>query len=76
MDSSNVLLALEEQKKWRERRTRLEARLEQLARRRAYLARDLDHARKKIGEYAGVAVEARTLPPPAQPSVPTILYLR
>lgn len=76
MDSSNVLLALEEQKKWRERRKRLEARLEQLERRRDYLSRDLEHARRKIAQYGAVALEAWNPPAPMEPTVRTITYLR
>lgn len=51
MDPSGVLLALEEQKKWRERRQRIEERVKQLERRKAYLERELDRTRKKVSEY-------------------------
>ncbi|MFA5895343.1 MAG: hypothetical protein WC985_00355 [Thermoplasmata archaeon] len=51
MDPSGVLLALEEQKKWRERRQRIEDRIKQLERRKAYLGREMGRARKKVSEY-------------------------
>src|SRR2546426_1586982 len=51
MDSSNVLLALDEQKKWRERRKRIRDRLRQLERRRTTLRKELEGGRKKILEY-------------------------
>lgn len=54
MDSSRVLLALEEGKKWRERQRRIQERIRQLERRRAYLLRELEHAQKKTSEYAGI----------------------
>ncbi len=51
MDPSGVLLALDERKKWRERRERIRERIRQLQRRRAYLQRELDRVRKKVSEY-------------------------
>jgi hypothetical protein len=51
MDSSNVLLALEEQKKWRERRKRIRDRIRQLERRRAALRKELAGVRTKIMEF-------------------------
>src|SRR2546427_2503350 len=48
MDSSNVLLALDEQKKWRERRKRVRDRLRGLERRGATLREELERGRKKI----------------------------
>ncbi len=51
MDPSGVLLALEEQKKWRERRDRIEERIKQLGRRRAYLERELGRTRKKVSDF-------------------------
>lgn len=51
MDSSGVLLAIEERKKWRERRERIRERIRQLQRRKAYLLRELDRVRKKVSEY-------------------------
>ncbi|HKZ99745.1 MAG TPA: hypothetical protein VJ326_09185 [Thermoplasmata archaeon] len=76
MDPSNVLLALDEQKKWRERRKRLEEQLAQHARRRTFLLRDLEHVRKKISDYAAIAIETRTPPSPIDPAMPAISYLR
>ncbi|HYM39287.1 MAG TPA: hypothetical protein VEY12_03960 [Thermoplasmata archaeon] len=51
MDPSGVLLALDERKKWRERRDRIRERLRQLRRRKAYLQRELDRVRRKVAEY-------------------------
>ena len=51
MDSSNVLLAIEEQKKWRERRKRIQDRIRQLDRRRNTLAKELERVRRKVVEY-------------------------
>ena len=57
MDSSNVLLTLEEQKKWRERRRRIRDRIRQLDRRRSVLRRELDGVRKKILEHGRALME-------------------
>lgn len=57
MDSSSVLLALEEQKKWRERRKRIRDRTRQLDRRRATLRKELDGVRNKILEYGRILVD-------------------
>lgn len=51
MDSSNVLLALEEQKKWRERRKRIQDRIRQLDRRKGSLEKELDTVRRKVSEF-------------------------
>lgn len=51
MDSSSVLLAIEEQKKWRERRKRIQDRIRQLNRRRTTLSNELDRVRRKVVEY-------------------------
>ncbi len=51
MDPSGVLLALEEQKKWRERRERIRNRIKQLERRKAYLQKELERVRRKVAEY-------------------------
>ena len=57
MDSSNVLLALEEQKKWRERRKRIRERIRQIDRRRAVLRKELDGIRNKILEYGRMLLD-------------------
>ncbi len=57
MDPSGVLLALEERKKWRERRERIRERIRQLRRRRATLQRELDRVRKKVAEYTAILGE-------------------
>jgi len=54
MDSSHVLLALEEQKKWRERRKRIRERIRQLDRRRSVLRKELGGVRNKILEFGRV----------------------
>jgi len=59
MDASRVLLALREQVKWRERKGRLLERFRALESRRRYLSRELDVARKRIGELEGVLQELR-----------------
>lgn len=51
MDPSSVLLALEEQRKWRERRKRIRDRLRQLERRKTTLRKELDGVRRKVLEY-------------------------
>ncbi len=51
MDPAGVLLAIEERKKWRERRDRIRERKRQLDRRKAYLQRELVRVRKKVSEY-------------------------
>lgn len=51
MDPSSVLIALEEQKKWRERRKRIRERIRQLERRKATLRKELEGVRRKIVEY-------------------------
>jgi chromosome segregation ATPase len=70
MDPANVLLALEEQKKWRERRRRLQDRIRQLTRRRLSLERELEGVRRKVSEYdrllAGLKeqiLERKPIPP-------------
>jgi|GEM_PF-1927652 len=59
MDSSSVLLALDEQKKWRERRKRIHDRLRQLERRRTTLRKELEGVRKKILEYNRLLTDMR-----------------
>ena len=51
MDPAGVLLALEERKKWHERRDRIRSRIRQLERRKVYLQRELARVRKKVSEY-------------------------
>ena len=60
MDPSGVLLALEELKKWRERRKRIRERIRQLDRRRGVLRKELDGVRHKILEYGRVLQELRS----------------
>lgn len=71
MDPSGVLLALEERKKWRERRDRIRERIRQLRRRRTTLQRELDRVRKKLSEYTAILGELRG-PMPADLASPSI----
>ena len=48
MDSGRILVALQEQEKWRDRRTRIEARLRELQARKHFLQRELDASRRKV----------------------------
>ena len=57
MDPSGVLLALEEQKKWRERHKRIRERIRQLDRRRSLLKKELDGVRNKILQYGRVLID-------------------
>jgi len=59
MDPSSVLLALEEQRKWRERRKRIRERIRQLERRRAVLRQELDGVRNKIMEFGRTLLDQR-----------------
>jgi len=67
MNPSNVLLVLEEQKKWRERRKRIRERIRQLDRRRSVLRKELDGVRRRILEYGRslmqLAHAGATIPP-------------
>ena len=51
MDSGNVLLALREQEKWRERRKRVEERLRQIQSRKRYFAKELETVRGKVAQF-------------------------
>lgn len=64
MDPSSVLLALQEQEKWRERRKRIEERIRQIDRNRAYLIRELEHARKKTMEFGAIVSALPETPTP------------
>lgn len=76
MDSSSVLLALEEGARWRERRRRIEGRLREIARRRAFLARELEYVRAKVAEYAALVTQPREPPVALEAPVPMRLLLR
>jgi hypothetical protein len=75
MDSSHVLLALEEQKKWRERRKRIRERIRQLNRRRSVLRRELDGVRNKILEFGRVLLDRQMGTQPAS-ALPPIMQGR
>jgi len=71
MDPSGVLLALEEQEKWRERKKRIEERIKQIDRHLAYLLRELEHTRKKKAEFGSIVSGLRgSLGPEDRPVVP------
>lgn len=59
MHADRVLLALDEQAKWRERKTRVEEHLRQLQSRRRYLWREFELARREIGEIEGLIEQLR-----------------
>ena len=62
MNSGRVLVALEEQEKWRDRRTRLQARLRSVQSRRRFLLRELDAVRRRVERLEEIvfgAVEER-----------------
>ncbi len=71
MDPSNVLLALEEQKKWRDRRKRIRDRMHQLDRRRSTLRKELDGIRHKILVYSRLLVDQRVGKQAGLPIPPT-----
>jgi len=54
MDSSRVLLALQEQEKWRERRKRVEERIRQIQSRKRYFAKELETARRRIAQFGAL----------------------
>jgi hypothetical protein len=56
MHASRVLLALQEQEKWRERRRRLEERLRQIRARKRYFLRELDTVRQKAAQFGALLV--------------------
>lgn len=59
MDPSRVLLALQEQVKWRERRKRVEERLRQIRSRKRYLLKELDVSRQKIAQFGALLVQLK-----------------
>jgi len=48
MDSSRILVALQEQDKWRDRRARLDDRLRSVRARKRFLQRELDAVRRRV----------------------------
>ncbi|HEY4705712.1 MAG TPA: hypothetical protein VII27_08275 [Thermoplasmata archaeon] len=58
MNSGRVLVALEEQEKWRDRRTRLQARLRSVQSRRRFLLRELDAVRRRAERLEEIVVGA------------------
>ncbi len=59
MDPSSVLLALEEQKKWRDRLKRIQDRIRALDRKKATLSKELDRARKRMADCKNALVDVR-----------------
>jgi len=75
MDSSSVLLALEEQKRWRDRLKRIQDRIGQLDRKRVTLSKELDRVHKKMADCKNVLgnVKGSTLTrTPGRPAPPII----
>ena len=54
MDSSRVVLALQEQEKWRDRRKRVLERIRQLKARRVYFRKELETTRGKIAQFGAL----------------------
>lgn len=75
MDSSHVLLALDEQKKWRERRKRIRERIRQLERRRSTLRKELEGVRRKILENHRTLVDLKEAVQP-RPAISSMSQLR
>ncbi len=70
MDSSNVLTALEELEKWRNRRVKIEKRLVAIRRERGNRERELEDLGRRLSGLAGAlfrpeerAIDAHLLPP-------------
>jgi hypothetical protein len=59
MHGSRVLLALEEQTKWRERRKRLEEQLRQIRARKRYFAKELETAQQKAAQFGASLVQLK-----------------
>ncbi len=59
MEPSRVLLALQEQAKWRERRKRVEERIRQLRSRKRYMLKELDVARQRIAQFGALLVSLK-----------------
>jgi hypothetical protein len=70
MDSSRVVLALQEQEKWRDRRKRVEERIRQVKAQKRYVLKELDAVRQKV---AGFGAALGTLKGRAAPVPPTRL---
>ena len=64
MDSSRILVALQERDKWKDRRTRLEDRLQSVRARKRFLQRELDDVRRKVArlEAAVFSLQDHRLP--------------
>jgi len=59
MDPSRVLLALQEQTKWRERRKRVEERIRQIQSRKRYFLKELDVARQRVAQFGALLVQLK-----------------
>ncbi len=59
MHASRVLLALQEQEKWRERRRRLEERLRQIRARKRYFLKELDTVRQRAAQFGALLVRLK-----------------
>ena len=59
MDSSRVVLALQEQLKWRDRRKRVEERIRQVRARKTYFRKELETTRGKIAQFGALIASFR-----------------
>ncbi len=59
MESSSVLVALEELEKWRTRKNRLEKELRELRQRRTQLHAELERAKREVAALKDVLFEPR-----------------
>ncbi len=66
MDSSRVLVALQEREKWRRRRTRIEARLRSVQARRRYLEKELEAVRRKVAHLEETLAASQYVRSPSQ----------
>ncbi len=59
MDPSRVLLALQEQTKWRERRKRVEERIRQIQSRKRYFLKELDVTRQRVAQFGALLADLK-----------------
>lgn len=76
MDSSRVLVAIQELEKWRERRARVEGRLRRVQARRRYLEKELADVRKKASRFEEVHPDMPAEPLPQRLPFAAFLNVR
>jgi hypothetical protein len=66
MDSSRVVLALQEQEKWRDRRKRVEERIRHVKAQKRYVLKELDAVRQKVARFGAAlgVLKGRVAPTP------------